>query len=328
MKRMKLKFLIIACIVGIYSCTSETKPKNEEPDPPTKEIPEAPLEVGYSLSIKNFTPETLEYAASVGVDVVEASGMGNIVDKDRNFRDSDEEIIAMLTKKKRMADEAGINIWSIHMPFGDKIDLSIIDESDRREVVEMHKKLLSFLEILDPEIILFHPSYYLGLNERTMRKSQLIKSAKELDEAVQAIGATMVLENMLGPELLKDENRERPLMRTVAEVEEIFGRLPESIGLAIDMNHIDNPEDLVLAMGHKLKTVHIADGTGRAENHYFPCTGEGDNDWPAILAALEQVEYTGPFLFESALPSGDEKDYKECYQSLYEAYYKAYVLDQ
>src|SRR5690606_35502362 len=174
---------------------------------------------------------------------------------------TDEQIVAKLTEAQRFADEVGINIWSVHMPYGQYIDLSLIEETAREEVVAVHEKMEAHLEILEPEVILFHPSWYLELNERDSRKSQLVKSATQLEESVRAIGATMVLENMLGPELLASGGRERPLMRTVEEVQEIFQRLPSTIQLAVDMNHIKNPENLIRAMGSRLKSVHVADGT-------------------------------------------------------------------
>ncbi|CAM3655998.1 TIM barrel protein [Pontibacter korlensis] len=308
--------ILFACLLNFSACdTGKDEPAPEEP---AKETPVAPLQIGYGLAISKFTPEKLAYAKSVGVSFVEASGMSLFLDGNRNFKLSDEEIIKRLTDAKKAADAAGIKVWSVHMPYGQHIDLSILNEADRQDVVAKHTKLISFLRILEPEVILFHPSYYLGLNERDRRKSQLIKSATELDKAVQSINATMVLENMLGPELQASNGRERPLMRTVEETVEIFNRLPKSIYSAIDMNHIKNPENLIKAMGSRLKTVHIADGTGAAENHFFPCSGEGKNDWNAILAALEAVEYTGPFMYESAYE--DEKDFATCYQSLYTNY--------
>lgn len=287
----------------------------EEPDSGDSTVP---LEIGYGLAIGNFTLDTLLYSNSVGVDHLEASGMGLFVDAERNFKFSDAEIAEQLTRAKEAADKAGINIWSIHMPFGAAIDLSLPDEQERQEVVAMHKKLLGFLKILEPEVILFHPSYYLGVGERELRKEQLLRSALELDKEVQEMGAIMVLENMLGPELLKDETRERPLLRSVEETREFFSRLPESIGLAVDTNHISRPEDLILALGERLRSLHIADGTGKAENHWFPCHDKGNNNWNKVLAALEKVDYKGPFMFESS--PADAREYLECYQRLYRNY--------
>lgn len=278
-----------------------------------------PLKIGYNISITKISPETMRYAKSVGVSYIEI-GLGALVEKDRTFKVSDEELLNHIKTAKKDIDDAGIKVWSIHMPFGEHIDLSLSNEEDRQQVVTFHKKLLGFLKILKPEIILFHPSWHLGVNERETRKKQLIKSATELNKVVRDIKATMVIENMLGFKLQVSATRERALCRTVEETVEIMGRLPKSIYSAIDMNHIKEPEKLILAMGSRLKSVHIADGDGLGERHYFPCSGEGENDWTAILAALDKVNYQGPFLFESAYK--DVKDLKECYEKLYADYKK------
>ena len=308
-----MKSLLIFFSLLMTSCKAD----HIKPTPEVLIPPNAPklLEVGYSVAITQIAKDKMNKAAMAGIKYVEASGMSTFIDKNRNFSKTDEEATAIMANAFKAANDAGIKIWSIHMPFSEEMDLSTIDEEDRKKVVEGHKKLLEYLKILKPKIILFHPSYYLDPpNQRDMRKSQMIKSAIELDEAVRAIGAEMVLENMLGPELMSG-SRERPLMRTVQETMELFNRLPKTIYSAIDMNHIKNPEVLVRAMGKRLKSVHIADGTGKAENHFFPCSGEGQNNWIEILRALDEVGYTGPFMFESAYES--EQALMDCYQSLY-----------
>lgn len=308
--------LLLAGLIGFTGCKEST---SKEVDTPVEEAQASkPLAVGYAMSIARFDEQRLSYAKSVGVEYMEASGMSTFVDGDLNFKMSDKEIRNTLEAAKTAADKAGVKIWSIHMPFGKNIDLSHPDEDMRQKVVAVHSQLLEYLQILQPEVILFHPSYYLGLNEREMRTQQMIKSATELNEKVQQIGAIMVIENMLGPELLKDEDQERPLMRTVEETVAIFDRLPQDIYAAVDMNHIKHPEQLILALGERMRSVHIADGTGLAENHFFPCSGEGLNDWTAILAAIDQAGYSGPFMYESS--PEDAKEYLECYQKLYQEY--------
>ena len=276
-----------------------------------------PLKIGYALGLTKVSAEQMKYAKSVGMDYVEIS-FGDLIDGNRNFKVSDEEFTRLMQNAKKAADDAGIQIWSIHMPFGKHIDLSLTDEAERQQVVALHRKVLVFCEILQPEIILFHPSYYLGLNEREVRKKQLVKSATELNKSVRSMNSTMVIENMLGPELLVDVERERPLCRTVEETVEIMNCLPKSIYAAVDMNHINNPENLISALGKRLKSVHIADGTGAAENHFFPCSGQGTNNWTEILAALHEARYTGPFLYESAFD--DARDLKTCYESMYNTF--------
>lgn len=315
----------LGCVLFLQSCRNNNRSitkedQTEEVQTIIKSSDVAPLEVGFALSLSRISLDTLRQAKAVGVDHIEVSGLSMFVNSDRSFKTTDQEIIQKLKAIKKASDSAGINIWSIHMPFGSQIDLSLIDEAHRQEVVAMHQRLLKHLAILEPEVVLFHPSYYLGLDERELRKAQLIKSAITLDKNVQDIGATMVIENMLGPELLVDQKTERPLLRTVEESVALFSKLPKSIGLAVDTNHILHAEDLILALGDRLTTLHIADGTGQAENHWFPCEYKGKNDWDKVLAALEQVNYKGPFMYESK--AKELQHYSQCYQELYAQYSK------
>lgn len=275
------------------------------------------LKVGYSIAIANVTPERMKEAKAAGIDCIEVS-LSQFVDKQNlTFLKTDDEIEAICRAANKAAVESGIEIWSVHMPFSKEIDISLADEDKRLAVVALHEKVMRFCKLISPKIILFHPSYFLGLNEREIRKTQMIKSAVALNHSVKNIGATMVIENMTGFELvMADGKRERPLMRTVEETVELFNRLPKNVYSAIDLNHILAPEKLVLAMGKRLKTIHVADGDGKSEKHFFPCDGKGENDWRQIMKALDSVGYKGPFMYESKAPT--LKDYKDCYLKLLE----------
>ena len=302
-QKIYLQTLLLFCLLLISESTQSK----------SKQVPQ-PLKVGYSVGINGITAEKMKYAKAVGITCIETS-LNAIVEKGKY---SEEEIIRRVKAAKAIADEAGIQIWSIHMPFGNDGDLSQADENERKSVVDYHKSVLKYCRILKPKIILFHPSFYLGLNERGVRMNQMIQSAIELNKEVKKIGAKMVIENMLGYELLRDKNRERPLCRTVDEMMTIMNRLPKNIYAAVDMNHIKNPEKLIRALGKRLKSVHVSDGDGKKECHYFPCSGKGENNWIDILSALNEVNYKGPFMYESQYP--DVKDLVSCYQTLYEQY--------
>lgn len=304
-KYLKTTLLWICLISSFYSQAQSTVPP--------------PLQIGYNIKITSVDAATMKAAKAAGINAIEI-GFGSYVDKlTGQFNTSEADILKQVNQAKKAADEAGIEIWSIHMPFNHKVDISLAKEEARIRVITLHKKVLEYCRILGPKIILFHPSWYLGLNQREARKASLVKSAQELNKVVKSIGATMVIENMLGPNLLIDNGKlERPLCRTVEETVEIMGRVPQEIGSAIDMNHIKQPEKLILAMGSRLKSVHIADGDGEDERHYFPCSGQGKNDWTAILAALDKVGYEGPFMFESKYENVES--FKECYRTLYQNY--------
>ncbi|MGV8133779.1 MAG: hypothetical protein AB2L20_01080 [Mangrovibacterium sp.] len=90
-----------------------------------------PLHLGYSVSIENITPEKMSYAKSVGIDYIEVSPTG-LIGKERNFKLTDEEITGRMKKIREVTEAAGIKIWSVHMPFGRNIDLSLSNETDRQ----------------------------------------------------------------------------------------------------------------------------------------------------------------------------------------------------
>lgn len=284
----------------------------------TQSLPK-PHQLGYSLGLKNITKETLVAAKAAGIDYIEVSGLNSLIDSETNqISASSKEITSNFKRVKAIADEEGIKIWSIHMPYGKEMDISLTNEVQRKRVVQNHLEIIKHLVVLQPEIILFHPSWYLGLNEREERKAKFLQSAKALQPAVAKINATMVIENMLGHKLLANKERERPLNRTVEEMVEIMGRLPENVYAAVDMNHIKNPELLIKAMGSRLKSVHIADGDGEKEQHAFPCSGEGKNDWTKIIEALYEVKYDGVFMYECKGASVEEL--KSCYETIYTNY--------
>lgn len=311
----KITLVLFALLISL-SCSSEKESNDIRPEIP---LPDK-HKIGYSLSVNRFTDETLSYAKSVGVDYVEVSGITSFFDSNGYINKTEEQLEQIFTEAKAALDRNGIQAWSVHMAFGEKEDISAVSETQRKQIVDNHLKLLEYIKLLKPKYILFHPSYYIEPNQRNKHISQLIKSLEVINEEVKKIGSTLVVENMLGPELMKGDV-ERPLMRTVEETQDIFNRLPKDIGLAVDMNHIKNPENLIRAMGDRLETVHVADGTGAAENHYMPnpCSNQGNNDWVEIFKALYDVGYDGVFLYEST-KFEDEKEFKECYDKLFQNY--------
>src|SRR6185437_4476987 len=222
------------------------------------------LKVGASIGIKQMTPELMKYAKSVGISCLNVS-LNQFFDKEGHFNLKDEEITEIAKNAKKAADDAGLEISAFHMPFGEHIDLSAIDGAEHERVVALHKKVFELCRILNPKVVLFHPSWYLSLNRREEYISQMIKSAVELNKTIKAAGAIMVIENMTGPQLHVTRGGveyERPLCRSVEETMEIMKRLPSDIYAAVDMNHILHPEKLILALGSRLKFLHVSDGDG------------------------------------------------------------------
>lgn len=278
-----------------------------------------PLKIGYSLHIDKINAEEMAKAKQAGVSYIEIGGWNSYIDgKSHEFKLSDDDLAKRLKEIKNIVDAAGIKIWSIHMPYSKFEDISSLNEVERQRTLATHKRIIKQAKVLEPQIILFHPSWHLGINEREERKEKLVNSAIELNKEVRNIKAKLVIENMLGPVVVRNEKQEWPLGRSVEEVVSIMGKLPKNIYAAVDMNHIKSPENLIIALGSRLKSIHIADGDGEGERHAFPCTGEWKNNWNAILGGLYKAKYKGPFMYECKIPNLESL--KTCYESLYNNY--------
>lgn len=281
------------------------------------------LRIGTTISVfgglKGLTYENLKEARSSGISDIEISLTG-LVNGEHPIPNA--ELKEMFRQVKHDADSAGINIWSIHMPYGADCDPSHVDETIRLHSENAYRNYIDIISVLEPEVILFHPSWRLGLNERKQRMSQLVKTITSLNKDAKRIGSIIVLENLLGYKLLRSPGVERPLGRTVEEMVEIMNLMPADVYAAVDVNHIKNPERLIDALGSRIRSVHIADGDGEKECHQLP--GRGKNDWVLILQALDRAGYTGPFLYEIRAKEVDGfTDLVTTYNRLYEDYVKS-----
>jgi sugar phosphate isomerase/epimerase len=68
--------------------------------------------------------------------------------------------------------------------------------------------------------------------------------------------------------------------------------------VCLDPNHLlgESHSALINALAGKIVTTHISDYDFLEERHWMP--GEGKIDWPRLVAALKEVGYSGPFLYE------------------------------
>src|SRR5699024_4457568 len=125
----KVLILLTVSIFLMGSCDTGVHKRDSPKENKTSDIPE-PLKIGYSVSINDITLKKLHHAKSVGIDYIELSGTNTFFDKNGNFDESKAEIEEKFKKVKMVLDETGINVWSVHMPFSQYIDLSVIYEED------------------------------------------------------------------------------------------------------------------------------------------------------------------------------------------------------
>jgi sugar phosphate isomerase/epimerase len=74
----------------------------------------------------------------------------------------------------------------------------------------------------------------------------------------------------------------------------------KSVGVTLDTNHIfqEKAEEFTRKVGSRIVNTHIADDDGIDQRHWLP--GKGVRNFVAIVVALQDVGYQGPFNFECA----------------------------
>lgn len=279
-----------------------------------------PYELGANYSVVNISEAKLQDMKAGGMKWIEFGSVSFFKDSKKSY--TPEQIREVFLRAKSLCDKVGIKIWSVHMAFSDKIDISLADEQARQSVVKYHADCLEYVKLLEPKVVLFHTSWYIPRGEREQHYVQARKSSIELNEIVKSFGAITVLENMLDKkDMSKRPTYETPLGRQVDCMQRLFEGMPADIYVAVDLNHIKRPEEMIRAFGARVKTLHVSDGNGEEECHSMP--GQGQNDWNKIQQALYDAGYKGVFMHE--VNTKFFKHYSEigdAYQQIYDKYCK------
>lgn len=251
--------------------------------------------LGVGSSTSSMSPDEMADAAKAGIEYVEIgiSGRGSVA-----------EIREKALHAKRMADLAGLKVWSCHLPFSRKIDISVLDDSARMANVEFLTEMIAICGEVGPRKLVLHPSSEpIADEERERRIRNSIASIGVLRKAAARIGAELCIEDL--PRTCLGRNSEE-LMRIVAPYPEVK--------ICFDTNHLLS-EDLlhfVEVCGPRIGTVHISDYDMVDERHWLP--GKGKIDWPVLYAALMKAGYEGVFMYELKRGEGSFREMVSIYE--------------
>lgn len=189
------------------------------------------------------------------------------------------------------AGEAGVELWSYHLPFGDSVDISAAEESVREAAVSRHIELIGKACAIGIKRFIIHASYEpIADNERESRMANACRSLKELAEYAEPFGAVICVEDL--PRSCLGHN--------IAEMKELISA-DSRLRVCFDVNHLllqfgDTHSEFVSELGREIETVHLSDYDFIDEKHYF--CGNGDINWDELIGLLENAGYNGPFMYE------------------------------
>lgn len=263
--------LVVAVLTGVISCSRVSQDSVDE------------WIVGTSTGmLDDWTQEEFDNLVANGIRYVEL-GVGPLV------RMSDDSVSAWVEDVRQKAENAGVEVWSVHLPYGRTLDVSTMNEEDRQNTIETHMRLMRLLAPLNVQKYVVHGSAEpIEDAERQERIQNSINSLKLLTEEVKKYGAELAMEVL--PRTC--------LGNTSDEVIHIVDSVGGGLRVCFDSNHAlqEKPEEFVRKVGSRIATIHVADYDGVDEKHWIP--GRGVNDWNEIIAALEETGYQGPWMYE------------------------------
>ncbi|WP_018757660.1 sugar phosphate isomerase/epimerase family protein [Paenibacillus terrigena] len=206
------------------------------------------------------------------------------------------------------AKEVGLDIWSVHLPFGDLWDISLTNEVARAAVVEANVQVMDWAQGWGANCVVIHPSFEPISDE---------EHAGRLEAARDSI---RILSGKAAERMLCLAVEDLPRSCLGKHAEEILALIADASEAVVccDTNHLlgETPEYFIRTVGSRIQTLHVSDYDGIDEKHWIP--GRGIVNWAEVLQALVDIGYEGPFMFEAEYQ--DPKDVVTSFHAIVAAY--------
>jgi len=235
-------------------------------------------EVGLSSCGKEINEDLFKAYKAAGIKYMEISLDANGVE------DFD------LKEAKRLADQYGVILWSYHLPFthDSNSDISTLDEEVEKASVERQKRFIRLAGEVGIPYCIIHPSCEpLDILQRIDHMELCKKNLHILCDEAEKYGVTLCVEDLPRTCLGRNSFDMREILKSDKRLRSCF-----------DTNHLmgEYIDEYIQHIGTNIVTLHVSDYDFRNEKHWLP--GEGDINWQQLIAALEEVGYDGPFLYE------------------------------
>ena len=243
-------------------------------------------EVGTTTAVwgKTYGAEQLSQALDNGVNHIEVA-------VNQCYRGVPEnEVEPRMRSVAASIDSAGIDVWSVHLPFSRTLDISVTDDSLRAANVEFIARMIRLCsELYSPQRYVLHPSSEpIEDSEREERITNSIASIGILKKVADEVGIALCIENL--PRTC--------LGNTPEELVRIVDAVPGTY-ICFDTNHYvkGTTAHFIEVAGSRIKTVHISDYDFVNECHWLPY--EGDIEWGAFMKDMsEKADYDGVMMYE------------------------------
>ncbi len=228
----------------------------------------------------SWSPELVKSYADAGVASMELSTGLEQYFGELRFIDRAEEI-------GETTRSLGVELRSIHLPFGQRLDVSR-EDIWAQQTVDVNLALIDAAHRAGVPLVVIHPSSEPIKDEDRPKRLEISKrNLSYLAKRTAGYGMKLCVEDL--PRTC--------LGRTSDDINYLIADDPD-LWCVFDTNHLlmqDNAE-FVKAVGSKIVALHVSDYDFIDERHVIPF--DGKNDWKGIIEALEQAGYPGDWTYE------------------------------
>lgn len=201
-----------------------------------------------------------------------------------------------LNEVKRICNDVGLGIDSIHGVFGDAYDPSSPDESVRRFAMETYHAEADVANELGGPMVVVHPAPLLveipnDLNACASHEAPLRKSMEELARMGEETGVVYLIENLPPQTWIGSDSVQ--LGQMVRAIDSPHVRMCFDVGHAYIGGSV-----LTQLAGciDVIEYVHIHDNDGQEDSHLMP--GDGHIDWKSVGDAIGRHGLEAPIMLE------------------------------
>ena len=210
----------------------------------------------------------------------------------------------------RTAHDLGLSLPQCHLPFK-SVKVKWQEPEDYKYFIEMFYRAIDVAAVIGFPWAVIHPDRYFNIpeSENWDLDTFIAKNHEEYDPLVEYAlnkGVGIAFENM---------NRGR-----FSQAEELVAYIDsyhdDRVGACWDTGHANmhykggDQWDPLHVVGHRLHATHIHDNRAKDDLHLLPY--DGTINWPRVVAALRDIQYTGDFVSEAGSnfwTPNDMKDY-------------------
>lgn len=191
---------------------------------------------------------------------------------------------------KRDADEAEIELWSIHSHMSADFDISSLDNASNERALKEFKNLIDRASEVGIDKYVIHPTHTPEPFDQSTRDEKIKHATQCLDKLAEYAYTKN--------SWIAVENLPRTCLGNTVEEHLKLLSVNDKLKVCLDFNHslIDPTEEYIEKLGDRIITVHVSDRDNINERHWLP--GEGLLDWKQIIDKFEKIGYKGAWIYE------------------------------